>query len=111
MGEAEEQVVKNLEHFHHANKLKTLIYTFIGSQLCSTKERNNLLKVFKEIDADGDGVIRKEELVSAFNMKSTSGLTETEIEKILNMIDTNGSGKIDFSEFLGAATNQEKIIN
>lgn len=55
------------------------------------------MKVFKEMDKDGDGVIEKSELISVFNTHSTSRLTENEIENILHLIDTNGSGQIDFT--------------
>jgi Ca2+-binding EF-hand superfamily protein len=49
------------------------------------------------MDTDGDGVIEKEELLHLFNNNSKSHLTEVEITNILNVIDTNGSGKIDFT--------------
>jgi calcium-dependent protein kinase len=74
-----------------------VVYTYIASQLYSSKDKDNLLKVFKEIDRDGDGVIGKEELISIFNSHSHSSLTENEIEKILQLVDTNGSGRIDFT--------------
>ena len=49
------------------------------------------------MDKDGDGVIEKSELISVFNQHSNSSLSEVEIEKILQLIDTNGSGRIDFT--------------
>ena len=53
--------------------------------------------MFREIDKDGDGVIERNELVLMFNSHSKSLLTEREIEKILALVDTNGSGQIDFT--------------
>ena len=73
------------------------MYTYIASQLYSNKDKDNLLKVFREIDKDGDGVIERNELVLMFNSHSKSLLTEREIEKILALVDTNGSGQIDFT--------------
>lgn len=64
------------------------------------------MKVFKSIDKDGDGVIEKKELITIFNSHSTSRLSEKQIENILQVIDTNGSGQIDFTEFLVAASNE-----
>jgi len=55
----ETEVVANLKSFHFKNKLKAVVYTFIASQLYSNKDKDNLLRVFKEIDKDGDGVIEK----------------------------------------------------
>lgn len=108
--EVEMEVISNLQSFHFKNKLKAVVYTYIASQLYSNRDKDNLMKVFKEIDKDGDGVIEKKELISVFNSHSTSRLTENEIENILQVIDTNGSGHIDFTEFLVAASNEEKML-
>ena len=48
------------------NKLKAVVYTYIASQLYSNKDKEKLLKGFREIDKDGDGVIGKEELLLVF---------------------------------------------
>lgn len=86
-----------MQTFHFKNKLKAVVYTYIASQLYSNKDKDNLLKVFREIDKDGDGVIERNELILMFNSHSKSLLTEREIEKILALVDTNGSGQIDFT--------------
>ena len=97
MQEVEIEVVKNLQSFHFKNKLKAVVYTYIASQLYSTSDKDHLLQVFREIDKDGDGVIEKNELISIFNSHSRSRLSDVEIESILQLIDTNGSGRIDFT--------------
>lgn len=74
--EVEMEVISNLQSFHFKNKLKAVVYTYIASQLYSNRDKDNLMKVFKEIDKDGDGVIEKKELISVFNSHSTSRLTE-----------------------------------
>lgn len=91
------------------NKLKAVVYTFIASQLYENKDKEALLAAFREIDKDGDGVIEKDELIEIFNSEDTT-LPPTEIEKILKIIDTNGSGRIDFTEFLVAASNEEQLL-
>ena len=42
------------------NKLKAVVYTYIASQLYSNKDKEVLLKAFREMDKDGNGVIGKE---------------------------------------------------
>ncbi len=78
------------------NKLKAVVYTYIASQLYSNKDKELLLKAFKEIDKDGDGVIERDELISVFENTHTS-LQPQEVERILELIDTNSSGRIDFT--------------
>lgn len=65
------------------NKLKAVVYTYIASQLYSNKDKEKLLKSFREMDRDGDGVIGKEELLSVFSQHGGSVLTNKEVEKIL----------------------------
>ena len=91
------------------NKLKAVVYTFIASQLYENKDKEALLAAFREIDKDGDGVIEKDELIEIFNSEDAT-VPPTEIEKILKIIDTNGSGRIDFTEFLVAASNEEQLL-
>ena len=97
MQEVEKEVINNLKSFHFQNKLKAVVYTYIASQLYSSRDKDHLLSVFREIDKDGDGVIEKAELISVFNNNARSNLSEGEIEKILELVDTNGSGQIDFT--------------
>ena len=108
--EIEGEVIRNLQGFHFKNKLKAVVYTYIASHLYSNKDKDKLLGVFREMDVDGDGVIEKDELIKAFNSHSNSVLTEQEVEKVLELVDTNGSGQIDFTEFLVAASNEEKML-
>ena len=62
------------------------------------------------MDKDGNGVIGKDQLIQVFNRHSHSSLNQNEVEKILQIVDTNGSGLIDFTQFLVAASNEEKIL-
>lgn len=52
--------------------MKAVVYTYIASQLYSNKDKELLLKAFKKIDVDGDGVIERDELISVFNDSSTT---------------------------------------
>lgn len=58
------------------NKLKAVVYTYIASQLYSNKDKEKLLKAFREMDKDGDGVLGKEELLQVF--KNYNGYSFTE---------------------------------
>jgi len=44
-------------------------------------------------------------------LKSDTKLVEDEVERIIDLIDVNRSGMIDFSEFCMAAMNQEKLFS
>lgn len=74
-----------------------MVYTYIASQLYSNKDKEKLLQYFRQIDEDGDGVIGKEELIAVFKKHKNKNISEGYIDKILKIVDTNGSGLIDFT--------------
>jgi calcium-dependent protein kinase len=78
------------------------VLTYLASNTISKEERRVLAMKFNEIDKDRSGVIDRSELIDAY--KSLYQVVEDEpIERILNNLDTNGSGKVDFTEFMVAA--------
>ena len=54
---------------------------------------------FSFIDKDKDGSITSEEIGSALEAMGKF-VTPTEIRDMINLIDSDGNGKIEFSEFL-----------
>lgn len=92
------------------NRLKAVVMTYIASQLVSNQDKLELEKAFRELDMDGDGVIEKEELIQAFETHYRNH-ESLDYQKILTFVDTNNSGKIDFTEFIVAASSESKLLN
>ena len=44
-------------------KLQQAVWTYIVSQMSTKEETNELIKVFKDLDTNGDGQLSKEELI------------------------------------------------
>ena len=53
---------------------------------------------FKTMDTDGDGTISKKELSDLF-IKLGQKLSDEEIQSMMDVVDTDKSGAIDFEEF------------
>lgn len=92
------------------NKFKAVVLTYIASQLYSNRDKKELQRIFQEIDTDNDGVIEREELLSAYQQHYDQHLS-IDVSNILKLVDINGSGKIDYTEFLVAASSEEKLVN
>lgn len=61
------------------------------------------------MDANGDGVLSKEEIKSGFE-KIGKLFSEEELDKMFNEIDNDKNGTVSFSEFLAAGINREKLL-
>lgn len=101
--------------------------TFIASQVTSNKEKAELQKTFQLLDKDGNGTLNKDELIEGYKrVFALRADAEEEAMKILDQVDSNGSGKIDFTgetntslssvahqvlEFVVAAMNREKLLS
>lgn len=70
--------------------------TCIASQL-NTTVLSSLNQVFERWDVDSSGVLDKEEMSNAL---TDLGIQGAEAELVLRMLDTNGDGYVQYSEFL-----------
>jgi len=88
-----------LRNFINASKLQKAVLTCMASQL-SEFEIMDLRKVFLALDKNGDGTITLDELKEG--LSKLPDIKANEIQQIMNSIDTDKSGKIDYTEFLAA---------
>lgn len=74
------------------------------------------------MDQDGNGVLTRDELIQGLTKVGMLFGSAINIDEIMNKLDTNGSGTIDFSgrftsdssnnqEFVVAAISQEKLLS
>ena len=103
--------LNNMKKFHAGRKLQQAALTYIVNYLLSKEEKNELLLMFQSFDKNGDGVLSKEEIFEGF--KQTMGEVEAakEVDRIMNEIDIDKNGTIDYNEFVMAASNRQKMLN
>jgi calcium-dependent protein kinase len=77
-------------------KKATLIY--LAAKL-PEKDLDELRKLFIAVDFNGDGRITTDEFVRALTSFGIK-YSEEEIKKLMNKLDTNHNGYIDYTEFL-----------
>ena len=82
--------------------------------MTSKEDNEEMEKTFRALDTDGNGVLSREELVVGYQ-KMMVGSSEQEVDKIVNElienVGMNKQGEINFTEFLVAAMNREKLLN
>lgn len=105
------EAIINLRNFRAENKLQRAVMCFISSQLVSQNERSHLSRIFHDIDKNGTGKLNPKELKQASNRLANIGLSQEEVEEIIDRVDSNQNGYIDYQEFLLAALNKEKLLS
>jgi len=104
--------MKNLKNFGFESKLQEATWVFLVSYFSSKEEKEKLLDTFKAIDLDHDGQLTKEELKQGYVkiMGMSNELAEEEAERTMRTLDTNGSGSIDYSEFVNATISKKNLL-
>ncbi|CAD8124734.1 unnamed protein product [Paramecium sonneborni] len=107
-----QRVLQNLQKFQAKSVFSQAVLSYIAFQMTNHIEQDELLKTFQSLDKNNDGILSKEELIEGYNtIYQDKEKAEQEVIKILQLIDLNQSGQVDFSEFLMAAMNQEKLVS
>ena len=101
----------NMKKFHAERKLQQAALTYIVNNLVSKKEKNKLLEVFQSFDTNKDGVLSKKEILNGYKKIMPFEDATKEVEKIMNTVDIDGNGTIDYNEFVLATINKTKLLD
>ncbi|TNV82197.1 hypothetical protein FGO68_gene11040 [Halteria grandinella] len=102
--------MKNLQSFNASNKLASAALTFMTTHMISTEEMRELQKTFEALDTTKDGRLSREELLDGYTKLMGQVAAELEVERIMNSVDVDKNGTIDYSEFITATMNKDKLL-
>eukprot|EP00440_Ansanella_granifera_P051436 gb/GFBE01055759.1/.p1 GENE.gb/GFBE01055759.1/~~gb/GFBE01055759.1/.p1 ORF type:complete len:502 (+),score=158.15 gb/GFBE01055759.1/:1-1506(+) len=103
-----DSLVGNLRGFRSQNKLKKAALHVIASNM-NDSQIKELRDTFMAMDENGDGLLTAQELQDGMKR---AGMTEIppDLAQIIKDVDSNGSGTIDYTEFLAAALDRKAYI-
>eukprot|EP00746_Dinoflagellata_sp_MGD_P158868 gnl/MRDRNA2_/MRDRNA2_86576_c0_seq17.p1 gnl/MRDRNA2_/MRDRNA2_86576_c0~~gnl/MRDRNA2_/MRDRNA2_86576_c0_seq17.p1 ORF type:complete len:505 (+),score=116.36 gnl/MRDRNA2_/MRDRNA2_86576_c0_seq17:88-1602(+) len=101
-------LVDNLKGFRSTNKLKKAALHVIAGQLDESAIKN-LRSVFLQLDDNGDGLLSVQEMRDGL---TKAGLKEIppDLQQIMEQVDSDGSGVIDYTEFLAATLDKKAYL-
>jgi len=105
------KALKNLQDFRAERKLQEAVWIFLVSYFSAKDETSNLLASFQALDKDKNGVLSKEEIMAGYKDIIGKAQNDHEIEDIINKIDNNNSGFVDYSEFISATINKMTLLS
>ncbi|XP_060202384.1 calcium-dependent protein kinase 13-like [Lycium barbarum] len=102
-------VVKSrLKQFSLMNRFKRKALRVIADFL-SNEEVGDLKEMFNKIDTDNDGIVSVEELKAG--LQKNSQLAESEVQMLIEAIDTNGKGTLDYGEFIAVSLHLQRMAH
>ncbi|KAI3811849.1 hypothetical protein L1987_21581 [Smallanthus sonchifolius] len=103
-------VVKaRLKQFSLMNRFKRKALRVIADFL-SNEEVEDIKEMFKKIDTDDDGIVAIEELKAGLQKFNTQ-IAESEVQLLIEAVDTKGKGKLDYEEFVAISLHLKKMAN
>ena len=103
-------IVINLYKYNAVQILQQASIAFIVHNLISRNMTKELRKCFIQFDTNGDGRLDKEELINGLKRVDTHENLEQEVDRVMNIIDVDGNGFIEYEEFLRASLDINKIL-
>lgn len=101
----------NLRSFRAEQKLKQATLAYIVQQCLTKEETDKMEEIFAAMDKNNDGMLSKEEIRDGYEEHFGIPIDEEEIERMFKVIDVDGSGAIDYSEFLMATMSEQQLLS
>jgi calcium-dependent protein kinase len=103
--------LNNLKLFRADQTLKQATFAYIASQMLSKNKKEELAKVFKAFDKNGDGRLSMDEVKQGYLDHYGKVVSDDEVEKMFKSVDSDNSGFIDYTEFVVASMNAEELTS
>jgi calcium-dependent protein kinase len=103
--------LNNLKTFRAERKLQQAIWIFLATYFSNKEEKTKMIEVFQSLDKDKDGILTPDEIREGYELITGKVQDAKAIEEMIKKIDMNGSGTIDYTEFVTATINRNTLLS
>ncbi|CAD8083505.1 unnamed protein product [Paramecium sonneborni] len=100
-----------MKDFKQQSQMQIAMLNYIAENMMSEQDKKKLMEEFQKFDLNKDGQLTKDELLKVYSTMLSSEQAAQEVDTIFKKIDHNGSGRIDYQEFIIATIDQKKYFN
>jgi calcium-dependent protein kinase len=100
----------NLKNFRAERKLQQATLYFMVHNMIPTQEKLRLREIFMKMDENMDGRLTKEEVLKGFKKSKMIKCSNKEIKTIMDSVDLDKNGFIEYQEFLTATVDVKKLL-
>ena len=104
-----EFILENIKNFDIEDKFKQMIIKYMINNINDSEIINSYKNAYYACDFNHNGLIEVGELKKAFNLVKIN-ISDEKVNYIYNIIDQTKKGGIDYTEFLMAGINKDKLF-
>ena len=103
------EVLFSLKNFSKHSKFYQVVLAFLSHNYAEKGQLEKLKKIFYKIDTNLDGKLSKEELMNAYKLSGIK-IKKSQLDKIINSMDFDNNGYIEYEEFIRATIPKENLF-
>ena len=106
------EISANLANFRKTSTFQSGVISFIANIQTRSSELEDLRNMFKKLDTSKDGILDRDEIQSGMTeIMEMFHIDQQDWDEMIQAMDADGDGRIDYTEFIAAAFNRELLLS
>ena len=106
-----QQIFSDMNSFREQNVFQTHVLSYLRTMKLKSEQTKQIKDVFIQMDSSKDGVLTLDEIKKGMQEVAVNFGHEFDWKELFKEIDTDGSGTIDYAEFVTATVNKQCLLD